>query len=330
MSTKIKTYSKFVPIIIFATIILSVALYGFFFLGREDNIIQGEADVTEIRISGKVPGRIEKLLVEESDFVKKGDTLAILYIPDIEAKARQAEAAEAAALAQNRKALSGTRNEQIEGAYEQWQQAKAGLEIAEKTYNRASRLYEKGVATEQKYDEAEANYKVSLAREKAAKSQYDMAINGAQSEDREAALAQVKRAEGAFAEVMSYIDERYLISPIDGRVSDIYPNIGELVGSGSPVMTIADLSNKWGVFNVREDKLANYKIGANINVYVPALDRNVEMQIYKMKDMGTYAVWKSTKTLGSYDRKTFQVKAKFINERDVEDILPGMSLIINE
>lgn len=325
-----KAGSKFIPIIIFATIIVAVTLYGFFFLGRTDNMIQGEADVTEIRISGKVPGRIEKLFVEEGEYVRKGDTLAILYIPDIEAKALQAEAAEAAATAQNKKAISGTRTEQIDGAYEQWQQAKAALDIAEKTYNRAVRLFEKGVSTEQKRDEVEANYKVSLARERAAKSQYDMAKNGAQTEDRAAALAQVRRAEGAVAEVMSYIDESYLVSPIDGRVSDIYPHVGELVGTGSPVMTIADISDKWGVFNIREDKLIGYKIGSPITAYVPALDRNVQMEIYKMKDMGTYAVWKATKTLGDYDRKTFQVKAKFTNKQDADDILAGMSLIIME
>lgn len=327
---QVKAGSKFIPIIIFATIIVAVALYGFFFLGRKDNTIQGEADITEIRISGKVAGRIEILFVEEGDFVKKGDTLAILNIPDVEAKARQAEAAEAAASAQNRKAITGARKEQIEGAYEQWQQAIAALEIAQKTYNRATSLYEKGVSTAQKRDEAEANYKVSLARERAAKSQYDMTMNGVQSEDLDAALAQVRRAEGAVAEVMSYIDESYLISPIDGRISDIYPHVGELIGSGSPVMTIADLSDKWGVFNVREDKLIGYKIGKEFSAYVPALDRNVRMQIYKMKDMGTYAVWKATKTLGDYDRKTFQVKARFVDKQDIDDILAGMSLIIQE
>lgn len=321
---------KFIPIIVFVTVIVAVALYGFFFLGREENMIQGEADVTEIRISGKVPGRIERLLVEEGDFVQKGDTLAILYIPDIEAKVRQAEAAKDAASAQNRKALAGAREEQKEGAYEQWRQAAAALEIAEKNYQRAVNLYEKGVVAAQKRDEAEANYKVSAAREKAAKSQYDLAVNGAQDEDRDAASAQVRRAKSAVDEAMSYIDESYLVSPIDGRVADIYPHIGELVGSGSPVMTIADASDKWGVFNIREDKLADYKIGKEIMVYAPALGREIPMQIYKMKDMGTYAVWKSTKTLGDYDRKTFQVKARFVNPQDAEEILSGMSLIIKE
>lgn len=325
-----KTTTKLIPIIVFITIIIAVALYGFFFLGRKDNIIQGEADVTEVRVSGKVPGRIEHLFVEEGDFVKKGDTLAILYVPDIEAKVEQAKAAKDMATAQNQKALSGVRKEQIEGAYEQWQQAVAALDIAEKSYNRAENLFQKGVSTAQKRDEAEANYKVSIAREKAAKSQYNMAVNGAQTEDRNAASAQVRRAEGAVEEVMTYINESYLISPVDGRVSDIYPHVGELVGSGSPVMTIADLSDKWGVFNIREDKLADYKIGKEISVYIPALDRNVPMQIYKMKDMGTYAVWKSTKTLGDYDRKTFQVKARFTNEQDIEDVLAGMSLLIKE
>lgn len=319
--------SKLIPITGFTLLIILVALYGFFFLKRKDNIIQGEADVTEVRISSKVPGRIEKFFVQEGDYVKKGDTLAILSAPDVYAKLAQATAAEEGATAQKQKADKGTRTEQIQGAYEMWQKAKVGVDIAEKSYSRVKNLYDKGVATAQKKDEAEANYKAALATEKAAKAQYNMAVNGAQTEDKVAATAMVERAKGAVAEVGSYIAETYLISPIDGRISDRFPNVGELVGTGAPIMNIANENDKWGSFNVREDYLKQFKIGDNIKVYVPALDKEVEMKIYHIKDLGAYAAWKATKTTGDYDRKTFEVKAHF--EGEDKDILPGMSLIVN-
>ena len=320
--------SKFIPILIFSAVIIGVALYGFLFLRHEDNIIQGEAEVTEVRISSKVPGRVAKFFVEEGSYVQKGDTLAVLSTPDVDAKLAQALAAKAAAAAQNRKAIVGTRVEQIQGAYEMWQKAKAGVDIAQKSFARVQNLFDKGVMTAQKRDEAEANLNASIATEKAAKAQYDMAVNGAQREDKEAAQALVERAEGAVAEVESYIEESYLISPLDGRISEKFPNVGELVGTGAPIMNVANLSDKWGAFNVTEDRLPRFKMNDVIKAYVPGLDQEVEMKIYYIKDLGSYAAWKATKVVGQYDRKTFEVRARFVDPK--VDVIPGMSLIIKE
>lgn len=321
-----KSGSKLIPILGFAAVIIGAAVYGFFFLNQEDNTLQGEADITEVRISSKVPGRIEKFFVEEGDYVKRGDTLAILSAPDIVAKLSQASAAEQGAAAQSEKAQRGTRSEQLKSAYEMWQKAIVGSDIAKKSFNRVQNLFDKGVTTAQKRDEAEANYNAALATEKAAKYQYDMAVNGAQREDKEAAAAMVAKAKGAVAEVGSYINETYLISPVDGRISDRFPNVGELVGTGAPVMNVMDLSDKWGTFNIREDLLADFKVGGEISAFVPALNKDVKLKIYYMKDLGSYAAWKATKTTGGYDRKTFEVRGRFIE--DQLDVLPGMSIII--
>lgn len=323
-----KSGSKLIPILVFAGVIIAIGLYGFFFLNQEDNIIQGEADVTEVRISSKVPGRIYRYTVEEGSYVKKGDTLAILSIPDIDAKLSQAMAAQEGAAAQNMKALKGARKEQIQGAYEMLQKAKVGTDIAQKSYTRVQNLFDKGVVTAQKRDEVKAQYDAAVATEKAAKSQYDMAVNGAEKEDKEAALAMLNRAKGAVAEVESYIAESYLISPIDGKVSEKFPNEGELVGTGAPIMNVARLDDKWGSFNIREDRLKNYEVGKTIKAFVPALDKDVDMKIYYIKDLGSYAAWKATKTTGQYDIRTFEVRARFVGEMD--SILPGMSLIIKQ
>ena len=324
-----KTGSKLIPILVFSAIIIIVGLYGFFFLNQEDNIIQGEADVTEVRISSKVPGRVERYLVGEGSYVKKGDTLAVLSIPDVEAKLAQAEAAQQGAAAQNKKAIKGARVETIQGAFEMWQKAKVGVDIAQKSFTRVQNLFDKGVVTAQKRDEAEAQLNAAIATENVAKSQYNMAVNGVEREDKEAALAMLERAKGAVAEVESYISESYLISPIDGKVTEKFPNEGELVGPGAPIMNVAKLDDKWGSFNIREDRLNRYKdIGTAFTAFVPALDKEVEMTVYYVKDLGSYAAWKATKTTGQYDRKTFEVKARF---KDATiDVLPGMSLIIKE
>lgn len=306
-------------------VVVAVALIGFFTLGHDEEIVQGEIEVTEYRVSSKVPGRILRLYVKEGDYVHVGDTLAVLDAPDVRAKLAQAESATDQASAMSAMAQNGARDEQIQGAYELWQQAKAGLEIAEKSYGRIQRLFEAGVMSGQKRDEAEALYKSAQAQEKAAESQYNMAKNGARSEEKSAARAMVNRARGAISEVNSYIDETVQIAQMEGEVSEVYPKLGELVGTGSPIMTISILKETYATFNVREDQLKGLKVGDTFKAYSPAFDQEIELKVYYIKDQGSFAVWKATKSNGQYDLKTFEVKARPVKPFD--GLRPGMTLV---
>ena len=328
MSVQASTQHKNIlyAILGFACVVILVALIGFFALGRDPELIQGQVEVSEYRVSSKVPGRILEIRVKEGDFVKAGDTLAILDAPEVNAKRQQAQSAEDAASAMELMAKNGARKEQVQGAYQLLQQAKAAYEIAEKSYHRVQRLFDEGVVSAQKRDEAQAMYKASEAQMKAAQSQYDMAQNGARREEKLAAQAQVNRAKGAVQEVNSYISETVQIAQMDGEVSNIYPKIGELVGTGSPIMTISMMNDMWGTFNVREDQLGSLAIGTEFEAFVPAFNKNVKMMVYYLKDQGSYAVWKATKANGQYDLKTFEVKARPVEK--MEGLRPGMSLII--
>ena len=313
-------------LLIVAVVVLS-AVCGFYAFRPEKEIIQGEVEVTEYRVSSKVPGRVAKILVEEGQKVHAGDVLAVLEAPDVAAKLTQAEGAEAAAAAQSRKAQKGAREEQIQGAYELWQKAIAGRQVMEKSYARVKRLHDEGVATAQKLDEVVAQRDAAIATERAAKSQYDLAKNGAQLEDKQAAAAVVQRAEGAIREVRSYLKETVLRASLDGEVTDIFPSLGELVGTGAPVMNVALMDKMWVAFNVREDHLSQIKMNAVVDAVVPALgDKAVRLRITNIKDMGTYAAWKATKTTGQYDMKTFQVKATPTEK--IEGLRPGMSVLL--
>ena len=298
MSAKSQHKNILLAVFGFAAVVVIVALIGFLALGRDPDIIQGQVEVSEYRVSSKVPGRILELRVKEGDFVKAGDTLAILDAPEVRAKMSQAQGAESAAAALELKAQNGARKEQIQGAFSVLQQAKAGYEIAEKSYNRVQRLFDEGVMSAQKRDEAFANYKAMEAQMKAAQSQYDMAVNGARMEDKMAASAQVNRAKGAVQEVNSYIHETVQIAQKEGEVTDIYPKIGELVGTGSPIMSIAMMEDMWGTFNVREDQLNGMQVGSEFTVFVPAFNKEVKMKVYHLKDQGSFAVWKATKANG--------------------------------
>lgn len=326
MENKSQKNSIVFAILGFTAVVVIAGMIGYFTLGKADDVIQGEIEVSEYRVSSKVPGRILELRVKEGDYVHAGDTLAILDAPEVEAKKTQAESAEDAAAAMKAMADNGARRQQIQGAFELWQQAKAGLEISKKTYDRVQRLFNEGVMSAQKRDEAFTAYKAYEAQERAAKSQYDMAKEGARKEERAAAAAQVNRAKGAVQEVSSYINETVQIAQVEGEVSDIYPKVGELVGTGSPIMSISIMSDVWGTFNVREDQLNGLKIGSEFTAFSPAFKKDIKMKVYYIKDQGSYAVWKATKSNGQYDLKTFEVKARPVGKLD--GLRPGMTLVM--
>lgn len=322
-----KERSLVVGLIALIVIIVVLALIGLFLLKPEPQIIQGQAEATQVRVSGKLPGRVVEFMVEEGQHVLAGDTLVHIHSSLVEAKLSQAEAMETVAKAQNKKVDSGTRVELLNSAYDMWQQAQAGLTIAKKTYERMQSLYKKGVVSEQKHDEAEAAYKAMVATESAAKSQYEMAKAGAQAEDKAAAAAMVAAAQGSVAEVESILSDSYLTAPTDGEISDIFPNVGELVSLGAPIMNVLKLDDMWVSFNVREDLLENLTMGAEVQAIIPALEnKEVTLKVFYIRDMGSYAVWRATKVTGQYDAKTFQVKARPVEP--VDNLRPGMSVLL--
>lgn len=326
MSAKTQHNNILLAILGFLVVVATVAVIGLFAFGKSVEEIQGEVEVTEYRVSSKVPGRILEIRVKEGDYVHVGDTLAILDAPEVEAKMTQAQSVERAASAMSEMAQNGARRQQIQGSYEVWQQATAGLEIARKSYERVQRLYDEGVMTAQKRDEALAQYKAYEAQAKAAKSQYDMAVEGARTEEKKAAVAKVGQAQGAVQEVRSYKRELVQVAQMEGEVSSVFPKVGELVGTGSPIMNISVMKDMWGTFNVREDLLQGIKIGEVITAYSPAFGKDIKLKVFYIKDQGAYAVWRATKSIGQYDLKTFEVKARPVGK--AEGLRPGMSLIV--
>ncbi|SDL52493.1 HlyD family secretion protein [Segatella bryantii] len=312
----------------FISVIVIVGTIGYFTVDREPTTIQGSLEVSEYRVSCKLPGRIKEIRVQEGEIVHKGDTLAILEIPEINAQEDVAKATAGATEALSDLIEAPTRKETVEAAYQLYQQAVAAMGIAEKTFGRTDRLYAEGVVTGQKRDEAQAAYTAAKAAVAAAKSQWELAKNGARAQQKEAAIEQAKAARSAVNVVKSVLKETIQVATHDGEVSTIYPKVGELVGLGSPIMSISIMDDMWGTFNVREDELKGLKIGDTFTAFVPAFNKDIKMKVYAMKDAGSYATWKATKTTGQYDLKTFQVKARPINK--FEGLRPGMSLIVKK
>lgn len=326
MSSNSQHKNIIIAVIGLVSVVVAVALIGYLTLGKEKEIIQGEMEVTEYRVSSKLPGRVARICVKEGDMVHAGDTLAILEVPEVNAQQKAAEATQGAAAALSEMADNGARKETVQAAYQLYQQALTANEIAEKSYKRVQNLYNEGVLSAQKRDEAHAAFKATEAQVLAAKSQYEMAKNGARNEERKAAAKQVEAAKSAVEVLSSLLKETVQVATMDGEVSEIYPMEGELLGLGSPIMTISVTEDMWASFNVREDMLKGMKVGDTFKAYSPALDKEVDMKVFHIKDQGSFAVWKATKSNGQYDLKTFEVKARPVNK--LEGVRPGMTVII--
>ncbi|WP_423130303.1 HlyD family secretion protein [Gaoshiqia sp. Z1-71] len=314
---------------LFFTALLIFVLYTSWLITRPVPLeIQGEMEATQIRVASKVPGRIDRIAVKKGQQVQKGDFLFAINSPEIEARLQQATAARNAAAAQSLKAKNGAQEEDIQAAYSTYLKAEAAARLHEKTFQRVSNLFEAGVAPEQKKDEAETQMKASRETANAARLVWEKAQKGARYEDKAAAQELVNQAEGAITELESYLKETQISAPASGEISNIISEEGELVGTGFPVITILDLQDNWATLFVREDLLADIRMGSEFKADIPALGKKeVVFKVNYISPMADFATWTSTKTSGGFDLKSFEIHAVPLEKQ--EGLRPGMSVLVN-
>lgn len=295
-------------------LIIGICFMGIYIYKKTNTLIlQGEVEVKSVDLSSKVTGRVQKINIKKGDKVKKGDILLVLDTPEIQAKAEQTEATLALAMAQQEKASNGARVEQRQMALNQ-------LNLAKKTYDRINRLHKEGVVPTQKLDEAYAQYK-------SAQDAYNMTAS-ARYEDKLSANANVQRARGAISEVSSYLKENSIVAPIDGEITELTVDEGELVGAGYPIVTVADNTDAWVTFNMREDLLSKIKMSKELTVIIPALsNQKLKVKVNYISVLGNFATWRATKAKGDFDMKTFEVRAVPLEPNT--DLRAGMSAIMD-
>jgi HlyD family secretion protein len=310
------------------TAIAAFIVYTFvLLLKKEPTVLQGEVEAKQVKISSKIPGRIDSIAVKRGQQVMKGDLIFTINSPEINAKLAQATAVRQAANAQKTKAYNGAQREDIEAAYSTYIKAEAAAQLADKTFTRVQNLFNDGVVPEQKRDEAETQMKAARETAKAAKAVWEKAKNGARYEDKAAAAALVEQAEGAIAEVQAYLAETSINAMLSGEVSGINVEVGELAPTGFPVVTLYDLSDIWATFFVREDLLNHFSIGKEFTATIPGLgNKTFNFKVSYVSPAGDFARWNATKTSGEFDLKSFQVEARPVSK--IEGLRPGMTLVV--
>ncbi len=316
-----------ISLIVVLVLLISIIIFVGYRFGRSRRVaVQGYVELTNLRLASKIAGRIDKVFVEEGDSVSKGDTLYIISTPELDAKLMQVEAMLSGAKAIDAKAKAGTRKPIVQSARDMWQKAKVGVSLARQTYARVQRLYEEGVVSAQKRDEAYASLEAARATERGAKSQYLLAVEGASREDKAAAAAQVQQAQSVVEEVERYLADRVVYAPTDGVVATVVANEGEIVGSGFPVVTIAENDTATANFNIPETLLPQMVCGEHFEAEVPALGKRVGFEVTHISVEADYATQSATSARGDFDIRTFAVKMKPLS-RDVA-LRAGMSVII--
>ena len=314
---------KYIGLIVLAILVLLVI---FAVISNHQMIVQGEIDTKTVDLSSKITGRVKEIKVQKGDTVKKGDILVILDTPDIEAKSAQADAAIELAQSKELEVYNGARSEQKTMALNALKRAKSDLALAEKTYNRVKNLNAEGVVSNQKADEAFTVYQKAQQDVLIAQNNYNMIESGSRYEDKLMASANVKKAKSTKNEVQSYLNENIIKSPIDGQVTELSVEEGELVGAGYTIITIVDSNDNWAVFNLREDMLPKIKMGTEFFVKVPAIGKKpIKVKVNYISVMGNFATWRATKIRGDFDLKTFEIHAKPVEANP--DLRAGMSVI---
>lgn len=277
-------------------------------LPAHEPTLQGQLETTDYRVATKVPSRVVRLCVKEGDRVRKGDAIVFLTAPEINARERGAQAMRDAAEAQDSMVREGTRKEEVRMSRERWQQAKAQVDIREKTYRRMENLYSQGVIAEQRRDEAKAGYDAAVAQAEALRQQYQMALEGARHEERAASAAKVRGAAAQVDQARAYVDETVLTAPQDGVVTEVFVEPGEIVGSGAPIINV-ETDEAWFTFYFTEDHLKGIDYGSIVKVWRPSVGDTVEARITRINNAGNFAAWKATRALNDLDLKVFDVRA---------------------
>jgi HlyD family secretion protein len=317
------------PAIIVGLIVAAVAGLSIWYLVRpQPLLVQGEVDATRFDIAARVDGRVGEIPVERGQNVAAGAVLVKIDNPETLAKNEQALAAKVVAEAQLANINVGTRAEVIAARKAALERAQASVVLAQKTYDRISQLAEHGNAPQARLDQATDTLHENQRAVDQAKSAYEQAVNGYTKEEREIAVANVKKAVADIAAMQSIIDQMVIYAPVASQVYKRNVEPGEYVSPGVPLVTLIDLNDLWVHFDLREDLVKTLKVGDRFSVRIPALaDRRITVEVRLIATKGEYASWRATRATGDFDLRTFSIRAYPVEK--VPELRPGMSAYVD-
>jgi HlyD family secretion protein len=285
----------------------------------------GSLESTEVMMGFKIAGKVSKVLVKEGQEVKTGDIIAILESQEIAAKAQAARGALALAEANESQASTTLimqkeqSSDAVKAARETLNKAQANYNLCKASYDRIVSLFQQGAVSQQTMDETETKYLAAQADLGSAQTALDIAVSAQrQVAIREAAVAGAtaakQQASGVVAETQANLDNCVLKAPIDGVITQVTVDPGEMVSAGTPVAVVSDPSQSWVKIYVGEDKIGKLKVGQKAAVKFDAFpDQVFKGKISYINPVGDFATRKAVTETRDHDIRTFAVKIDIDN-----------------
>lgn len=288
--------------------------------------VEGKVKREVIAFAPKVTGRILQINVEEGDLVRKGDTLAVLDVPEASAKLSQVKGAVKATQAQKTLTQNGATANQLK----QLKAKKSGLEeqfsFAEKSFNRARAMAADSMISPQSYDEIMAKYQGAKAQLDAVKAELNEAETGVRYETKLAAQGQADQALGALQEVQVVLSELYIIATTDMLIETISLHEGELATAGSPLFNGYIPDSVYFRFTVPEHAISQYQKGNPLQVELPYLKQKAEGKITAIKQLTRYA--NITAAYPEYQIEEAIYEVKVVPEKASENWLTNATVVL--
>lgn len=295
----------------------------------KDAQIQGKVEKEQIAVVSKIPGKIIQLFVKEGDLVKKGDTLAILDLPEVDAKKYQAEGAVTSAQAQYNMAVNGATENQIKQLEAKKQGLKEQYEFAQKSIKRLSNMLKDSLVSQQTYDETFAKYQGAQAQYNAVQAELDEAKRGGRIEQQNMALGQKDRAVGALREVETADKERYILAPQDMSIETITLNLGELALPGYTLFKGYITDSIYFRFTVPESQLDLIKKGQEVTVHIPYKKKNLKGIITTVKQLGAYGNIATAYPDYEMQESLFEIKITPSNTEEAKDLFTKTTVTLS-
>ena len=290
--------------------IISLTVLTISACGNDEKISynRGKVKFETISISGKLAGRVSKIYINEGESVKKGDTLALLDIPEINAKMMQAEGAVTAATGVLNMASNGATLEQMDQINGKIDASKAQLKFAQKSYNRLQKMYADSLISLQQFDEVKMKRDMAKAQVSALEAKRNEVHKSARTEQLDQAKGQLKRAMGAKQEVLTAANEKLIIAPADMSIETISLQEGELLTPGYVLFNGYKKNSVFFRFTVPESKVYDFEVGKSLILTNPFTKEEVTTKIASIKQLAQYANITSTAPLYELSESIYELK----------------------
>ena len=299
----------------------------FFVLGSGVTVLRapGVVQTTEIKIAPEISGRLGRLAVVPGQSVRKGDDLAELANPELNAALVLAQAQSGEARAARNRVYAGIRAEQVAILAREIETDRSNLLFAEQQFARKSILAADGFAPRQDLDEATAAVGAARAKLAATQETYQAAHLGPTREELAIADAKVENADAAVEVIAARVAKLRLRAPADGIVAVIVAEPGEAIIPGQPVMTLESAGRQWVSFNLREDQFDGLRIGSPIELLPLGTENKISARVAEIVARGEFATWRAARVVGDHDLNTFLIRADPIAPTS-DRLQPGMSV----